>query len=144
MNVTMDRRNFLQKVLIGWTSILSLPFLYVMIRYIIPPAVKEKLMEIMNIGKVADIQPDTAKIIRFEKKPIALVRTTEGQVKAFSAVCTHLGCIIEYRADDKKFHCNCHGSIFDTNGQNIAGPAPRPLSPYRVQIKDDQILISQG
>jgi Rieske Fe-S protein len=74
---------------------------------------------------------------------VILVQAGEGQIKAFSAVCTHLGCIVEYKSDEQKFRCNCHGSVFDLQGKNIGGPAPAPLKPYRVEIKADNVIISQ-
>jgi len=144
MNTKVEsRRNFLQLALTLWATILCLPLLYVIGKYIVPPKLRERLLEIMNLGKVSDVPPDSAKIVRFNKQPIVIVRTGEGQVKAFSAVCTHLGCIIEYRPEDKNFHCNCHGSMFNLDGKNIGGPAQRPLPPYRVEIKDDQIFLSK-
>lgn len=139
----LTRKSFLSKALIVWSSPLLLPLLYVIIRYIIPPTLREKVMAVMNLGKISEVPVDSARIVKFNKTPVILVRNSEGQIKAFSAVCTHLGCIVEYRSDDKNFHCNCHGSVFDVNGKNIGGPAPRPLQPYRVELKEDNIIVSK-
>ncbi len=136
------RRDFLTQVLVGWSAITFLPALIATIEYIIPPRLREQILERMNVGKISDIPENDAKIIKFNKKPIILLRSNEGQVKAFSAVCTHLGCIVQYQTDRKVFHCNCHGSEFDTNGKNIAGPAPLPLQPYRVELSDNDVIIS--
>lgn len=123
---------------------LFLPSLYVIVQYIIPPKLREKILESMKIGKVSDVPAEGVKIVKFNRTPIIFLKNGEGQVKAFSAVCTHLGCIVEYRNDDRKFHCNCHGSVFDLDGKNITGPAPRPLQPYRVEIKQDDIYVSKS
>ncbi|MHC5010811.1 MAG: QcrA and Rieske domain-containing protein, partial [Planctomycetota bacterium] len=53
---------------------------------------------------------------------------TGNVLRALSAVCTHLGCTVSRAGDG--FHCPCHGSRFDADGTNTAGPAPRPL-PWR-------------
>ncbi len=139
----ITRKGFLSKALIAWSGCLLFPLLYVIVRYIIPPTLREKVMAVMNLGKISEVPVDSARIVKFNKTPVILVRNSEGQIKAFSAVCTHLGCIVEYRSDDKNFHCNCHGSVFDVNGKNIGGPAPKPLQPYRVELKEDNIIVSK-
>lgn len=120
------------------------PFLYVVLKYIIPPELREKILDVMMLARVSDVPLEGAKIVKFNRAPVVLVRNSQGQIKAFSAVCTHLGCIVEFRIDDKKFHCNCHGSVFDIDGKNIGGPAPRPLQPYRVDLKGDDIIVSKS
>ena len=135
------RRNFLMRALIIWFFMLLSPVLYVIVRYVVPPKLREKILEVLNVGKISDIQVNSAKIVKFNKLPIVLVHTSENQIKAYSAVCTHLGCVVQYNESDKNFHCNCHGSVFDLTGKNIAGPAPRPLTPYRVELKEDNIFV---
>src|SRR6266849_6553379 len=136
-----SRRNFLTQALLAWISIIILPFFYGIIKYIIPPKLKEKILEVLNVGKITDVPVNSAKIIKFNKTPIVLVHTAENQIKAYSAVCTHLGCIVQYSEDSRNFHCNCHGSVFDLNGTNIGGPAPRPLTPFRVELKNESIFV---
>lgn len=66
---------------------------------------------------------------------------------AMSAVCTHLGCTVKPAAGaapgSSEFHCPCHGSRYRDDGTNYAGPAPRPLDRYRLEIAPDdgQILV---
>lgn len=138
-----SRRNFINYILFAWSAITFTPILYVIIQYIIPPKLREIVLESMHIGKLSDMPADGAKIVKFNKTPLVVVHNQDGQIKAFSAVCTHLGCLVEYRNDDKKIHCNCHGSVFDLDGKNIAGPAPRPLQPFRVELKGDEIFVSK-
>ena len=138
------RKSFLFRLLCIWASTLILPVLYVIARYIMPPQLREKILDVMMLGQVSDIPADGAKIVKFNKTPVILVKNTQGQIKAFSAVCTHLGCIVEFRNDDSRFHCNCHGSVFDRDGKNIGGPAPRPLQPYRVELKGESIMVSKS
>lgn len=137
------RRNFLTQILAGWIILSFLPAVYGIVRYLTPSIVRDRLISNLDIGKIADIPSDGAKIVRIEKKAIAVVRTGEGQVRAFSAVCTHLGCIVQYVPDRHLFHCNCHGSEFDLTGKNIAGPAPAPLQPYRTELRGTDVFISQ-
>ena len=66
-----------------------------------------------------------------------------GDFRAFSAVCTHLDCIVQYRKDLKQIWCACHNGHYDLRGVNIAGPPPRPLEEFNVNIVMDEIIISR-
>ncbi|HET8580537.1 MAG TPA: Rieske 2Fe-2S domain-containing protein, partial [Nitrospiraceae bacterium] len=63
--------------------------------------------------------------------------------RAFSAVCTHLACTVQYRPDLIHIWCACHNGHYDLNGINIAGPPPRPLEPYVVNVRGDKIVVSK-
>ncbi|MBI1807271.1 MAG: Rieske (2Fe-2S) protein [Ignavibacteria bacterium] len=139
----ISRRNFLSQALTGWISISVLPVLYGMVEYALPSKIRDRILESMHVAKEADLLVGSAKIVKFNKQAIALLKSEQGQVRALSAVCTHLGCIVQYQSDRKVFHCNCHGSEFDLEGRNISGPAPRPLQPFKVDIKEGDIIISR-
>lgn len=64
-----------------------------------------------------------------------------GQPMAISNVCTHLGCPVAFEASDDKFHCPCHGSVFDASGKNIAGPAPKPLPSFATKVENGDLYI---
>jgi Rieske Fe-S protein len=53
----------------------------------------------------------------------------------FSSVCPHLGCRYEWKSEDHRFMCPCHGSQFGTQGEYLAGPAPRGLDPLPFREK---------
>ncbi len=68
---------------------------------------------------------------------------------AMSAVCTHLGCTVKPETASggaNEFHCPCHGSRSHDDGTNYAGPAPRPLDRYRMEIASDdgQVVVDSG
>lgn len=70
--------------------------------------------------------------------PILLSRPSYGEVKAFTAICTHQGCVVP--AD---FNCPCHGSMFDpATGKPTQGPAQDPLPELTVTLDGDTILVS--
>lgn len=58
-----------------------------------------------------------------------------------SAVCTHLGCTVQWRADAREFTCPCHGSHFNEAGSVVSGPAPRPLPCFRLALAPDGSLL---
>lgn len=70
-----------------------------------------------------------------------LVRTPEGRVRAFSAVCPHLGCGVDWNEKKEEFACPCHGSAFGADGRCLRGPAPRGLDELDVQATGGDIRI---
>jgi Rieske Fe-S protein len=71
----------------------------------------------------------------FGGKPCLVIRTPEGEIRAFNAVCTHVDCTVAYRADKGDIFCNCHNGVYDLNGRNVSGPPPRPLEVYKVTLR---------
>ncbi len=69
-------------------------------------------------------------------------RTKDDEVIAISAGCTHLGCIVTWDEENKIFKCPCHDGRYDTEGNVISGPPPKPLRRHRTKIEDDRILLS--
>lgn len=73
------------------------------------------------------IAPGEGAVIRESGKPIACYREPDGQLRRYSAVCTHLGCLVSWNAAEKSWDCPCHGSRFATDGHVLNGPAVAPL-----------------
>ncbi len=71
---------------------------------------------------------------------IFLAALPEG-VTAFSAVCSHLGCIVDWDSKTEQFLCPCHGSKYDVNGNVIGGTAPAPLERLITEIKEEKIFV---
>ncbi|MCC6628111.1 MAG: Rieske 2Fe-2S domain-containing protein [Chloroflexi bacterium] len=63
---------------------------------------------------------------------------------AFYWKCTHLGCTVPWAQAEDKFHCPCHGSIFDRHGLVVGGPAPRPLDTMAIKIDGDNVTVDTG
>lgn len=106
-----------------------------------PPAIPQAVQNDVVAGKAGELAPNSGKIFRFGNKSGILVRTPEGDYRAFSAVCTHLQCTVQYRQDFKHIWCACHNGHFDLTGRNIAGPPPRPLEEYRVEIRGEEVVV---
>lgn len=66
-------------------------------------------------------------------KKIAVYRDHDDTFKAYSAVCTHLGCIVQWNTHEKSFDCPCHGSRFATDGTVINGPAQTNLETFHLK-----------
>jgi Rieske Fe-S protein len=138
-----SRRTFLDGLL-GGSAVASLAaILYPILTFLKPPEESTSMVSSVLAGTVDGIPPNSGKIINFGRKPVLLVRRQDGEFKAFSAVCTHLACNVQFRSDMGLIWCACHNGRYDLNGRNIAGPPPRPLEPYRVDVKDDQVFVSK-
>jgi len=139
-----DRRRFLDALLaVGFVSTAA-AIAYPVARFLIPPPSGEPATESAVAGRAIALKPNSAAIFKFGSKPAILVRTTAGELRAFSAVCTHLNCTVQYRPDLGEIWCACHNGHFDLNGHNVAGPPPRPLDAYVVNVRGTQIVVSKG
>ena len=72
--------------------------------------------------------------------PVLVVNTGEGYL-AFSAVCTHLGCVVKWKKGRRQFFCPCHGARFDLEGEVMGGPAPSPLAKFEVDEVPGSIVV---
>jgi Rieske Fe-S protein len=139
-----SRRNLLN-VLLGSGTVATLgAILYPVIRFMVPPRVIESTASSVVAAKVTELKPNEGKIFKFGSKPGILVETQPGQYKAFNAICTHLDCTVQYRSEEKLIWCACHNGRYDLTGKNIAGPPPRPLEEFTVNVRGDEIIVSRG
>jgi cytochrome b6-f complex iron-sulfur subunit len=70
--------------------------------------------------------------------PLLIAQLSAGTVVAYSAICTHQGCVVAARGT--QFDCPCHGSQFEAaTGAVLSGPAPRPLTPVAVRVSGDNV-----
>jgi Rieske Fe-S protein len=77
----------------------------------------------------------------FPAKLVVVTQPSAGQFKAFSAVCTHMGCTVSQIADGR-IDCPCHGSEYSiTDGAVLRGPAPKPLPAKQIKVTGDSIFL---
>ena len=139
----MNRRTFANFFLGGSLSASIVAFLYPVIRFIIPPKQAEAVLKKVVAAKAGELAPNSSKIFKFGSSPALLVNTQEGELRAFSAICTHLACSVHYESDTATLFCPCHSGRFDLAGHVVAGPPPDPLESFKVEIVGDEILVSK-
>ena len=139
-----SRRTFLDNLfrvtLAGWV----VAMMYPVFRFLIPPKQPDLNVSSLDAGLLTSFKTNTAKILRFGRKPVILVRKKDGEFSALSATCTHLDCTVQYKNDTEQIWCACHNGMYDLEGRNVSGPPPRPLVQYGVNVKDDKVLITRG
>jgi cytochrome b6-f complex iron-sulfur subunit len=137
------RRRFLE-VFLGTSVAASLAsFLYPVIRYLIPPLHADLGPDLVVAAKVGELKPNSGKIFPFADRPALLILTADGKYHALSAVCTHLGCTVQYRSDLNEVWCPCHNGVYSVDGANISGPPPRPLQEYTVVVKGNDVYVQR-
>jgi Rieske Fe-S protein len=78
----------------------------------------------------------------FDKQKVVVTQPTAGQFKAFSAVCTHLGCLVT-QVSDGLIQCPCHGSEYSIEDGSVqGGPAPRPLPSEKISVANGEIRLA--
>lgn len=140
----MKRRSFLNVLIrISGTAIGGF-VLYPVARYLIPPPSPEAATRRVIAARKDELVPGSFKIFPFGGQPGLLIRTADGGYRAFSAVCTHLGCTVQYRPGQKLIWCACHNGMYDLEGRNVSGPPPRPLEVYAVHESGDAIVVEKA
>lgn len=92
-----------------------------------------------EVAALADIPVGGSIDATIGGEPVLLAQPTEGEVVAYSAICTHQGCVVA--AAGSKFECPCHGSIFDAaTGDVEVGPALEPLATVAVTVDGDRVI----
>jgi cytochrome b6-f complex iron-sulfur subunit len=76
--------------------------------------------------------PDTRVFIRQEPG---------GRLTAFSAICTHLGCLVNFNRIKSEFLCPCHGGRYDMDGKVVAGPPPAPLARLPLKVEHGRVMV---
>lgn len=137
------RRRLVEILLSGGMFASVVSFFYPVLKYLVPPAVPDLGEDEIVAGKVGDLKPNGSKVFRFGSRPALLLLTAEGEYHAVSAVCTHLGCTVQYRSDMSEIWCACHNGTYGLDGRNISGPPPRPLENFQVHVRGSEIVVSR-
>jgi glycine/D-amino acid oxidase-like deaminating enzyme/nitrite reductase/ring-hydroxylating ferredoxin subunit len=87
-----------------------------------------------DVDSADEIKPGEGAIIRHGLKKVATYRDDAGTIHERSAVCVHLGCIVDWNSKEKTWDCPCHGSRYDAYGKVFQGPANSDLA----RVKDDE------
>jgi Rieske Fe-S protein len=139
----VPRRGFLNGFLGGSVTAMAAAVFYPVLRFISPPRIPEAVSNRVLAGKVDEVEREGWKIFPFGSQPGILVKTAPGEYRAFSATCTHLECTVQFEKESNRIWCACHNGFYDLTGRNVAGPPPHPLTPFTVQVQNDDIFVAR-
>jgi len=143
-----DRREFTKKALYGLLALIGLGFLIPGVKISSPLAVRDK--ELAFFPLIPEDEVPRAGVKKTEltfsingkerKTRVFILSSPEGPT-VFSAVCSHLGCLVNFQKDRSEFVCPCHGGRYDLTGKNIAGPPPAPLTRFPVKTQGGMLMV---
>lgn len=141
---TMGRRSWLDLVLAAGAAAWSLGAAIPAIMYLWPARASGPSETMVSAGDENALPVGQAKMVQSRGRPIIVIRQSQERFRAFSAICTHLGCVVQWDAAGKVIACPCHAAVFSVDGKIISGPPPRPLAEYPVMLIDGEIRVKAG
>jgi cytochrome b6-f complex iron-sulfur subunit len=84
-------------------------------------------------------------MFKFGTAPALLIHHADDRWIAMTAVCTHLGCTVQYEAQADRIHCACHGGVYTAyTGANVSGPPPKPLKLFKAAVSEAGVVVSRS
>ena len=134
-----SRRKFLITCLGGIGALLAGGIAYPVFRYLSPQSAGGEKGRV-TIPR-SQVGAKGVHFFQFQGHPAVVLQKSPGIFAAFSAICTHLGCIIKWVPDKEEFLCPCHGGRFAGDGRVLGGPPPKPLTSIPVVLSGDNLLV---
>jgi len=135
----VGRRKFLMTSLGGVLAVAAGAVLYPLYRYLAPRR------NIDSLGKVSfpetEVPAGGAKFFDIGGATGVVVRKANGDLVALSAVCTHLGCIVQWQKERQDFLCPCHAGRYTADGAVVSGPPPKPLGKLPFSVANGTITV---
>lgn len=136
----ISRRDFVDLVIKGGIFTTIAGMLFPALAYVWPVMRRGPSVDMEEVAGIDEIPVWGAKKVIVGGSALMVIRTPNGY-KALSAICTHLGCLVDWNNQRRQIVCPCHAGVFDVEGRNISGPPPRPLASYEVKIMDGKIFV---
>lgn len=141
----LSRRGF-----VGWLMGFSLVatlagVLTPIIGYLMPRQAQANLEHgLTPVGQLAEFPPNSGTVLPIANQPVIVTNPQGEGLKAFSAVCTHLGCVVHWHEAGAFIQCPCHDGRFNAKtGAVISGPPPRPLPPYELAVDEEEVYVGR-
>jgi cytochrome b6-f complex iron-sulfur subunit len=138
---TTTRRGFLDWVIYVCSTISGAALVLPALVYLFPATRSGPAKAREEAGDADSWRAWEARKIALAGKPVLVVKKDKDFV-AYTAICPHLGCLVEFSDKDKTIVCPCHAATFDLEGKVVAGPPPRPLASYTVSVVQGKVYVS--
>lgn len=133
------RRKFLGVCLAGATAVAAAAAAYPVFQYLAPRSGQQGTEKL--IFAISDLPEGEAKFFEYAGSSAVLVKTKAGDLIALSAVCTHLGCIVQWEKEKQDFLCPCHAGQYAADGTVLSGPPPKPLAKIPLTVAEGKITV---
>lgn len=129
---------------VAYTAALAYPIY----RYLASPTemqMEETAVTEVTLKDAQKLPAGSVLMFKFGNKPAMLIHHANGAWVSMTAVCTHLGCTVQYEPGPDRIHCACHGGVYNAyTGANVSGPPPHPLKLYKVQVTATGVDVSRA
>lgn len=95
------------------------------------------------LGRLEELPPGSGQAATYRGTPVVLLNV-DGEVRIFSAICTHEGCTVDWSPQAGILQCPCHDGRFAVDGSVIAGPPPSPLLQLEASVRGGAIYVVEG
>ncbi len=144
----LSRRKFVKAGMAAAGAAYAAALGYPLFRYLATPAERAAALAAVKEVTLADadkLPRESALMFKFAGRPALLLHHADDTWTALTAVCTHLGCTVQFDKDRKAIYCACHGGMYNPKtGANISGPPPKPLLVFKAQILPGKVVISRA
>ena len=128
----------------AYAAALAYPFY----RYLASPiemALSASAVTEVTLKEAQKLPAGSVLMFKFGPSPAMLIHHQDGRWIALTAVCTHLGCTVQYEPQADRIHCACHGGVYNAyTGANVSGPPPKPLKTFKVAVSDTGVQVSRA
>jgi cytochrome b6-f complex iron-sulfur subunit len=144
----LTRRRFVKAGMAAAGAAYAAALGYPVYRYLATPAERSAALAAvkeLTLEGADKLPRESALMFKFAGRPALLLHHADDTWTALTAVCTHLGCTVQFDKDRKAIYCACHGGIYDPKtGANISGPPPKPLMKFAAQVLPGKVVISRA
>ena len=128
---------------IGYAAALAYP----VYRYLASPsemALSASAVTEVTLKDAQKLPAGSVLMFKFGTSPAMLIHHADGTWASLTAVCTHLGCTVQYEPQMDRIHCACHGGVYNAyTGANVSGPPPKPLKKFNVVVGENSVEVSR-
>jgi len=152
-NNKITRKQFLRKLWWGALGVLGLQAVAATVVSLNPKVAEGSFGSKVNIATVDEVRAMPVGTVAYFSEQRLYISRLEGGILAIYRKCPHLGCVVPWVSDEAseddiaekgRFNCPCHGGIYDRYGLVRAGPPPRPLDIFPIEIDGENIVVDTG
>jgi Rieske Fe-S protein len=136
-----SRREFLLNGLLGgaWIAVV-IGIVNAVARFVFPVKRTGGDSLTVEVAEAAELRSGDGVNFTFGEGQAVLINV-EGDYRAFSRVCPHAACLVDWDKSNLTFRCPCHGARFDINGAVVSGPSPKPLPVLKTQVVGGKVVV---